>query len=374
MAGQIIAGPALARTDRLALALNSGSSTLKFGLFTRDQGGVKELRARTLPGLDSGSDPGIDPGQALAQLDAQLTTQWAELKHQPDVILHRIVHGGPALREHCPINAAVVAQIADASVLAPLHTQAALSMIDWAQKRFPAALQIACFDTVFHAQLPDCARTLPIANALRASGIERYGFHGLACASIVRQLQQSERVLPPRLVIAHLGSGSSVTAVAEAMSIDTSMGLTPSGGCIMATRSGDLDPGVLIHLLRSRGLDADGLERLVNQQSGLFGISGLSGDMRTLHQHSAENSAARLAIEMYCNSVRKQIAAMICALGGVDLLVFSGGIGEHDAIVRKQICVGLNWLAGLQTRVIPALEELEMAHIGFGILGARAPI
>jgi acetate kinase len=360
VAARAIGPQAIAPSDTLALALNSGSSSLKFGLFARDQRHVKLLQAQTIPGSD--------PSQAMAQLDVQLNAQWVELEHQPDVILHRIVHGGPALREHCRIDATVVAQIANASALAPLHTQAALSIIEWSQKRFPGALQIACFDTAFHARLPDCARALPLAKALRAAGIERYGFHGLACASIVRQLRQIERVLPPRLVIAHLGSGSSVTAVAAGNSIDTSMGLTPSGGCMMATRSGDVDPGVLIHLLRTQGLSADGLERLIDHESGLLGVSGLSGDMRILHQHSADNSDARLAIQMFCNSVQKQIAGMICALGGVDLLVFSGGIGEHDSIVRNRIGAGLNWVGSLQTRVLPALEELEMAHIGFDMV------
>ena len=334
------------------LALNSGSSTLKFARFVADDAGITAVITDRLLGSNQ---------LAIKRLGTRLD----ELKCAPDFVLHRIVHGGAALRQHCIIDAEVVAQLVAATSLAPLHLHAALAVIDFAQKRFPGILHIACFDTTFHANLPPCARTLAIPKKFRDVGFERYGFHGLACASIVRQLGSA---LPQRLVIAHLGSGASITAVQAGNSIDTSMGLTPSGGCIMATRSGDLDPGVLIHLLRTQGLNANDLESVINQQSGLLGISGLSGDMQKLHQHSATNSDVRLAIEIFCYSVQKQIAAMACALGGIDLLVFSGGIGEHDAIVRTQICKGLTWLGDFAVQVLPAQEELEMAHIGFALL------
>ena len=333
------------------LALNIGSSTLKFAGFTADAGTVQTTATERLPGADA---------EALERLGARL----GELKCEPDLVVHRIVHGGAALRQHCVIDATVIAQLLAATNLAPLHLRTALAAIHFAQLRFPRISHMACFDTTFHANLPKRARTLPISKNLREAGIERYGFHGLSCASIVRQLGNT---LPKRLVIAHLGSGASVTAVEAGKSIDTSMGLTPSGGCIMATRSGDLDPGVLIYLLHTRGLDAAGLDRMINQQSGLLGISGLSGNMQTLHQHSVVNSDARLAIEMFCYSVQKQIAAMACALGGIDLLVFSGGIGEHDEIVRSHICAGLSWLGNFAVQALPAQEELEMANIGVAL-------
>ena len=172
-------------------------------------------------------------------------------------------------------------------------------------------------------------------------GIQRYGFHGLSCESIVRQLGND---LPDRLIIAHLGNGASVTAVKAGKSIDTSMGLTPSGGVIMGTRSGDLDPGVLIYLMREKQFNAAMLEELIDRRSGLLGISGVDGDMRRLHQAAPSNADARLAIQMFCYSVRKQVAAMIAALDGVDLLVFTGGIGENDEEVRAAICRGLSWI------------------------------
>ena len=171
-------------------------------------------------------------------------------------------------------------------------------------------------------------------------GIQRYGFHGLSCELIVHQLGAS---LPERLIIAHLGNGASVTAVKNGKSIDTSMGLTPSGGVMMGSRSGDLDPGVLVYLMREQKFDAVMLEDLIDHRSGLAGVSGVGGDMRRLHAAASSNPDARLAIDMFCYSVRKQIAAMMAVLGGVDLVVFTGGIGENDGEVRASICAGLSW-------------------------------
>jgi acetate kinase len=228
-----------------------------------------------------------------------------------------------------------------AAPFAPLHTPAALSLIRSAQARFPRIPQAACFDTAFHADMPDIARTLPIARELRSDGVQRYGFHGLSCESIVRQVGAPP---PGRLIVAHLGAGASVTAVKDGGSIDTSMGLTPTGGVIMGTRSGDIDPGVLVYLLRERGFDATAIEDLVDRRSGLLGVSGLSGDMRALHEASRSNTAAQLAVQMFCYSVAKQVAAMIAALDGVDLLVFTGGIGENDAATRSAICGALAWI------------------------------
>ena len=259
----------------------------------------------------------------------------------PDAIGHRIVHGGPKLRQHCLIDDAVLAQLEAASAFAPLHTPSALSVIRFAQQHFPGLPQAACFDTTFHAEMPERARVLPLPKELRAAGIQRYGFHGLSCESIMHQLAND---LPNRLVIAHLGNGASVTAVKDGKSIDTSMGLTPTGGVIMGTRSGDLDPGVLVYLAREKKFDAAMLEQLVDHRSGLLGISGVGSDMRRLREAASSNADARLAIEMFCYSVRKQVAAMIAALGGLDLLVFTGGIGENDAEVRAAICGGLTWV------------------------------
>ena len=341
--------------SRTVLALNSGSSSLKFGLYRVGSSrtetllagevesiGDKEARfsARDSRGTTLLSEAAFIPGQREAIVRIGKLLADAKMA-APAAIGHRIVHGGPALRRHCLIDAAVLRQLEAATAFAPLHMPAALSVIDFAQAHFPGLPQAACFDTAFHAGLPDVARVLPIARELRSEGIQRYGFHGLSCESIMGQLGDDQ---PQRLVIAHLGAGASITAVKAGKSIDTSMGLTPTGGVIMGTRSGDLDPGVLIYLMREKSFNAAMLEDLVDRRSGLLGISGVSGDMRRLQEAASSNADARLAIQMFCYSTRKQVAAMIAALDGADMVVFTGGIGENDAAARAAICGGLSWI------------------------------
>jgi acetate kinase len=360
------------------LSLNSGSSSLKFGLYH-----VSDSRTETLL---SGTAESI--GAASGKFHVRnsqgntLTYDTAPIPSQRDAIIligkfldgskipspaavgHRIVHGGPKLRQHCLIDNAVTQQLEAAAAFAPLHTPAALSVIRFAQEHFPGLPQIACFDTTFHAGMPDVARVLPIPRELQLEGIQRYGFHGLSCESIVHQLKSR---VPGRLIIAHLGNGASVTAVKDGKSFDTSMGLTPSGGVIMGTRSGDLDPGVLIYLMREKKLDAAMLEDLIDHRSGLVGISGLSSDMRSLQGAASSNPAARLAIDMFCYSVRKAIAAMIAVLGGVDVIVFTGGIGENDREVRASICAGLSW-AGISSCTT---QDLATSRISVKILASQ---
>ena len=206
--------------------------------------------------------------------------------------------------------------------------------------------------------MPDVAKTYPLPRDVRDASVLRYGFHGLSCQSIVRQLGAD---VPERLVIAHLGGGCSVTAVLGGRSVDTTMGLTPSGGIMMSTRAGDLDPGVLIYLMRERGLDADALGDLVDRRSGLLGASDRSGDLRKLHGERAAEAA--LAIAMFIRSAAKGIAAMMTSLGGADLLVFTGGVGEHDAAVCGAISEGLSWAGIGEIRVLPSLEDEEIARI-----------
>jgi acetate kinase len=338
----------------IVLALNSGSSSLKFGLYrvgageperllsgkwATTGGGQAEFRAVDGDGgeLPIEASPILNQEEAMARVAKLFATHALP---RPDAIGHRMVHGGPNLRRHCTIDDTVLRALHTALPFAPLHLPPALALIGFARAHFPDVPQMACFDTAFHANLPDVARVLPIPKALQAEGIQRYGFHGLSCESIVRALG---RDLPERVVIAHLGNGASITAVKSGRSIDTSMGLSPTGGVIMSTRTGDLDPGVLIYLMREKGLDAKTLEEWVDHRSGLLGISGISGDMRSLHAASPSNPDARLAIAMFVSSVRKHVAAMIAALEGVDLLVFTGGIGENDDFVRAGICAGLSW-------------------------------
>lgn len=286
------------------LALNSGSSSLKFGLYRVASSGTDTLLAETASRCN--------PGDAMSGIKGLLAESRLP---PPPAIGYRIVHGGSGLRQHCVLDHSVLQQLQSGATFAPLHMPKALSLIE-------------------------VARVLPIARELQLEGVQRYGFHGLACASIVDQLAHD---LPQRLVIAHLGNGASVTAVKAGKSIDTSMGLTPAGGVVMGTRSGDLDPGVLIYLIREKKFDAAMLEDLLNHRSGLLGISGIASDMRQLQVSAASNPAARLAIEMFCYSVCKQVAGMIAVLDGIDCLVFTGGIGENDAKIRAAICGRLSW-------------------------------
>jgi acetate kinase len=331
----------------IVLALNSGSSSLKFGVYRVASDGTETLFSKTIEAAE--------PGAAIAQMSGMLA---AAGMPPPTALGHRIVHGGPKLRQHCLIDDQVMRQLEAAIPFAPLHLPPSLAIVRFARSHYPGLPQSACFDTTFHADMPDVARTLPIPKEMRAEGVQRYGFHGLSCESIVRQLGDK---LPDHLVVAHLGSGASVTAIKRGKSIDTSMGLTPTGGVIMGTRSGDLDPGVLVYLLREKKLDADRLEELLDRKSGLLGISGVDSDMRRLHEAAPSNADARLAIEMFCTSVRKQIAAMIGALEGADLIVFTGGIGENDGEVRAAISAGLQW-TGAKVLALPSQEDEQIAR------------
>ena len=327
----------------VVLALNSGSSSLKYGLYAVD-GDPVLLVGGTIETTD-------DHGRFFDAIEMALRG-WPT----PTVIGHRIVHGGPHRSAHCRIDDAVMADLEAACAFAPLHGPASLALIHTAGARYPGVPQVACFDTAFHAGMPDVASTLPIPRAYRAGGVRRYGFHGLSCESIVRQLGDDR---PARLVIAHLGNGASVTAVRDGGSIDTSMGLTPSGGVMMATRTGDIDPGVLLYLLRETGLDGIALATLVDHASGMAGVSGLSGDMRVLR--AAATDEAGLAIRMFERSVCKQIAAMMASLGGADMLVLTGGIGENDVASGQAIRAGLAWMPGLDIRTMPSQEDAQIA-------------
>lgn len=337
------------------LSLNSGSSSLKFGLYRVSSGQPDEILSGEAKSIGEGQgefhakdrekrtllrETTTSPSQkdAIVRISGLLSERALPV---PEVVGHRIVHGGLRLLRHRIIDETVLRELESATAFAPLHVTAALAVIRSAQDHFPGLPQVACFDTSFHSQMPEVSRVLPIPHALRAVGIHRYGFPGLSCESIVRQLRPG---LSSRLIIAHLGNGASITAVKDGKSIDTTMGLTPTGGVIMGTRSGDLDPGILVYLMREKGYDPATLEELVDHQSGLLGLSGISADMRRLHDASASNADAQLAIQMFCYSVRKQIAAMISTLDGVDMIVFTGGIGENDAEARASIspaCPGL---------------------------------
>jgi acetate kinase len=368
------------------LVLNSGSSSLKFGLFIPgansnstkpDEQLILEGSADNI-GRESGSmhirtATGDDllhrdhilesQPEALATIIEALRSFVYEL---PLAVGHRVVHGGPHLREHQRITPELLSTLEASTAFAPLHIPQSLALIRQMQHALSDTPNFACFDTAFHRTLPEVAAHLPIPTRFRDAGVIRYGFHGLSCESVIARLNP----IPQRVIIAHLGNGSSITSVLNGESIDTSMGLTPTGGIPMSTRSGDLDPGVLVYLLRNEKLSADELEQFLNRQCGLFAFSDGESDMQALlRRESANDPAATLAIDAFCTAIRKSIGAYAALMGGLDLLVFTGGIGEHSAAIRSRICSGLDFLglvaaAGNSPKVLalPSQEELQIAR------------
>src|ERR1700722_6958890 len=372
----MVAAPA--EKDDLILALNSGSSSLKFGVYRRGASDADEepvLRGSAEGiGRDNGSlhiwsangNPGatreaVHESQAEA-LAALAATMREHLQATPLAIGHRVVHGGPNLRTHQLITPKLVEELRKATHFAPLHIPQALQLIAAAQSIFSSAAHYACFDNAFHRTIPEVAAHLPIPQQYFDAGVRRYGFHGLSYESLVHHFGAQ---LPPRAIFAHLGNGASLCAVRNGKSIDTTMGFTPTGGIPMGTRSGDLDPGVLIYLLRNEKLDADKLEVLLNRQSGLFAFSSGESDVKALEERSRGNdSHATLALNAFAIAVRKTIGAYMALLGGVDVLVFTGGIGEHSERIRSSATEGLESL-GLtrdKIQIVAAQEEQQIAR------------
>ena len=237
---------------------------------------------------------------------------------------HRVGHGGPDHDAPSRVHAALVAELRALVAWAQLHQPGALDAIDAVGRRLPGIPQVACFDTAFHRRLPELAQRLPLPEWLWETGVRRYGFHGLSFESVVSSLGPD---LAPRTVIAHLGSGASLVALRDGQPVETTMGFTPAGGIMMSTRSGDLDPGALLYLLRERGFDAERLDLLVSQEAGLLGVSGQTSDMRTLLAQRERDPRANLAVSLFCRGVRKAIGSLAAVLGGLELLVFTGAIG-----------------------------------------------
>jgi len=351
------------------LVINTGSSSLKYGLYVEQNGeeqllfggsaqnGTIDLRDGNDRVLRSEKLTFASQGDALDH-----ATQWlAELSpDKPCAIGHRVVHGGPRLVAHQRITPALMEELQACVHFAPLHIPLALQLIERAERGYPQIPQFACFDTAFHRTIPETAARFALPGELFDEGIRRYGFHGLSYESIVHQLLGK---LPRRTVIAHLGSGASLVAVKDGRSVDTTMALTPAAGIPMATRSGDLDPGVLLYLLRVKQMDPDSLEALLNHDSGLKALSGGKADMRDLETAAdGGDPEAQLAIEVFCMSIRKTVAAYAAVLGGLDLLVFAGGIGEHSARIRNSVSEGLQFLGIFPVLVVPSQEDRQIAR------------
>jgi acetate kinase len=344
----------------LVLTINGGSSSIKFALFEAGdtlkrilEGSIERiglpdasLRVKSLNPADSFSRPVKAPDHTAA---VEVLMDWIEERGDHEVLAavgHRVVHGGPKYSEPQVITAEMTAELRRLSPFDPEHLPEEILLTEAFQRRFPDLKQVACFDTAFHHALPRVAQLLAIPRRYEAQGIRRYGFHGLSYEFLIGELARlgDPAATTGRVILAHLGNGASLAAVRDGKSIDTSMGFTPTAGVTMSTRSGDLDPGLVWYLARSEKMGAQQFNEMVNFQSGLLGISETSSDMRDLLECEADDVRAAEAVALFCYQIKKQIGAYAAALGGLDTLVFSGGIGENAAVIRARICEGLAFL------------------------------
>jgi acetate kinase len=357
------------------LVINSGSSSIKFSLFDAEGGKPRSMFEGEVTGVGTAKAgfkfrdaEGLDLGAGRKEVKAETPVEAIGVVVEAvsgaglpkvEAVGYRVVHPGAKLDRHQRITEEVLKDLEEAVVFAPLHDPAVIEVIREMMERFPEVAHYACFDTVFHQTMLAAATTYPIPQEYRERGVRRYGFHGLSCESIVRQLRADSTVeFPRRMVIAHLGSGCSVTAVVEGRSVDTTMGLTPTGGVVMGTRPGDLDPGLVLYLLRQMEGDREAaLEKMLNHNAGMVALSGLPNDMKAVREAAAKGDArARLAVEIFTRSVKKAVGGFAALMGGVDAVVFAGGIGEHDARSREEI------LSGMENFGISMNSELNEAE------------
>ncbi len=361
------------------LVANAGSSSLKLRLVRADG---EIAAARDLPA----------PGDPMAPDDLR---EFVSEAGAIEAVGHRIVHGGREFREPLVLDGAGVERLSALGDMAPLHNGPALRVLDAFRRLCPDTVQVACFDTAFHAGIPDEAALYALpSDWTKRFGLRRFGFHGFSHAWASRRAAEllGRESTGLRLVTCHLGAGASLAAVRDGTSVDTTMGFTPNEGLVMATRSGSVDPGMLLWLIRDAGIPPDELERRLEHDSGLRGLSGGSGDMRELIEAAAGDGRARTALGVYLHRLRAAIAAMAAAMGGLDALVFTGGVGEHAPVVREEACAGLAFLgihldeeantseasddreitgpdAHVRVLVVESREELEIARAVRSVLG-----
>ena len=342
------------------LAINGGSSSIKFALYSMSDPPERRMRGvidriglndTTLRCADpSGTEPVI---RIIGALDhraaATFLVDWLDkeigLASIP-AVGHRIVNGGVQHSRAEPFTDALMLELRRVSAWAPEHLPAEIAMVDLIRERRPELLQVACFDTAFHREMPRVAKILAIPRRLTAKGVERLGFHGLSFAFLMEELDRTAgaEAARGRVILAHLGNGASLAAVRNGKSIDTTMGFTPAAGVPMSTRSGDLDPGLVWYLAQTEQMTPGQFNHMVNHQSGLLGVSETSSDVRDLLGREGDDSRAAEAIAMFCYQIRKSIGAFAAALGGLDTLVFAGGIGENSPVIRTRICQDLGFL------------------------------
>jgi acetate kinase len=353
----------MSRTDERGLrilTINSGSSSLKCALYQMGRGEKLLLSAQieriglkdSLFHIKAGSgETLIAEKRELPDHDAALEAllgwlQSSDPGRQLDAVGHRVVHGGLAYTQPSIINPQLLRALEEMVPLAPDHLPQELRAIRAVSRSFPNLRQVACFDTAFHRHMPRLAQIYALPRGLSDEGIIRYGFHGLSYEYIMQELKEKAgaRVANGRVIIAHLGNGASMAAVHQGRGVDTTMGFTPTSGLVMSTRSGDLDPGIILYLLREKGLDVSSVNDLVNERAGLLGVSGVSADMKDLLIQEATNPQAAEAVALFCYQAKKFLGALSAVLGGLDTLIFTGGIGENAAQVRERICEGTEFI------------------------------
>jgi acetate kinase len=369
------------------LTLNAGSSSLKYALFAQ---GVRP--AQIVRG--SVERLGPDASAATRALEAVL----AKLEVSGGLasvaaVGHRVVHGGATFEAPARIDARVLAELRALAPIDPNHLPAEIAVVEAVRQRAPELPQVACFDTAFHAHMPRTSKLLPLPRRYEARGIRRYGFHGLSYTWLLEELTRvaGESAARGRVILAHLGAGASLAAVRDGVSVDTTMAFTPNAGVPMGTRTGDLDPGVIVYLLRTERPTADALDVMLSKESGLLGVSGTSADMRDLLSREANDAAAADAVALFVHWVRKAVGALATTIGGLDTLVFSAGIGEHAAPIRARVCAALGHLgvaldearnaahapvvstdaSACTVRVIPTDEEAVIARETLRVLSTR---
>ena len=393
------------RGTPLILTINGGSSSIKFALFEGGdslrrilEGGIERiglpeasLRVKGLNQADNFSRLVTAPDHTAA---VNVLMDWLEESMGSGslgAVGHRVVHGGPKYSQPQRITAEMVEELHHLSPFDPEHLPEEILLTEAFHRRFPDVPQVACFDTAFHHDLPRVARLLPIPRRYEAQGVRRYGFHGLSYAFLMGELARlaGTEAAQGRVILAHLGNGASLAAVRDGKPVDTSMGFTPTAGVPMSTRSGDLDPGLVWYLARTEKMSAKEFNEMVNFQSGLLGVSETSSDMHDLLDRESQDVRAAEAVALFCYQVKKCIGAFAAALGGVDTLVFAGGIGEHAPTVRARICDGLEFFgielqgkrnaanvgvistdgSRVTVRVIHTDEEWMIAHTVCRVLG-----
>jgi acetate kinase len=392
------------------LTINGGSSSIKFALFAANRSLRIKLTGRierigmpetvfSVQGADRGENFTLPVAAKDHMAAVAMLMDWIEEREKDGGLIavgHRIVHGGPNYHEPQRLTSELVEELRRLTLLDPEHLPDEILLTEAFHRRFPHLPQIACFDTAFHHDLPRVARILPIPRRYEAQGVRRYGFHGLSYEFLMGELIRTEGAgsARGRIILAHLGNGASLAAVRDGKPIDTSMGFTPAAGVPMSTRSGDLDPGLVWYLARTERLDAKQFNDLVNFKSGLLGVSEISADMRDLLAQEAGDVRAAEAVALFCYQVKKWIGSFAAALGGLDTLVFAGGIGENAPLIRERICDGLGFLgmelnqkrnaknaplispdaARVKVRVIRTDEELMIARsvtrvLNLGLIG-----